>query len=263
MKTNAKNDGSSSAPRELDTLAKTQDKLTFPRASITMPFPELPSKMVVAIDGWAQSGKNTTGELVAESLGAVLVDSGRFYRAFTKACLDAGIHLEDDDAVAEFCWKSTLDIRLGRGRGRAQEAEVSVNGHWFTQPELNSVGNETSKVAGVFEVRQIVNKALRLCDNYGRVVMLGRDIGGVVIPDTHFKFFLDAPEEIREKRQIESSGHGGAIRRDHEDQKQVVFADKALMIDTGKLKPDEVCGIILVEIFWRAAQAFGNNFQGQ
>src|SRR5438876_2377342 len=73
-------------------------------------FPALPNKMIIAIDGWAQTGKNTSGELVAEHLGAVLVDSGRFYRALTKACLDSQENLGDGEAVAAWCKDVALDV---------------------------------------------------------------------------------------------------------------------------------------------------------
>src|SRR4051794_5835789 len=71
---------------------------------------KLPTQMIVAIDGWAQSGKNTAGELVAEAIGAVLLDSGRLYRAITKACLDAGIDLNSSKAIGQFCEKITLEV---------------------------------------------------------------------------------------------------------------------------------------------------------
>src|SRR5690348_4951975 len=69
------------------------------------PFPDLGEKMVIAIDGWAQTGKNTVGSLVAEYLGGVLVDSGRFYRALTLACLQAGVDFRNLEAVT--AWLKT------------------------------------------------------------------------------------------------------------------------------------------------------------
>ncbi len=220
--------------------------------AVKLPTQDLPLKMLVAIDGWAHSGKNTTGELVAEAIGGVLVDSGRFYRAFTRACVDAGIDLDNEHAVACFCWAAALDVRLRKEGGRVAEAQVCINGNWYSKEELKGVGTDVSKTARVYEVREKVNHALRLCENYGRVVMLGRDIGGVVIPETPFKFFLDAPEYVRERRHRETTGKGGALERDQLDESRVVFADDALMVDTHRLQPGEVRGVIIIELFWRA-----------
>lgn len=219
-----------------------------------LPFPELPAKMLIAIDGWAQSGKNSAGEKVAEYLGGVLVDSGRFYRAITKACADSGVDIGNADAVTAYVRKATLDVRLARVVGAVDEAQVAVNGQWFTNEELKPLGLQTSLVAAVPEVRSVVNLALRMCESYGRVVMLGRDIGGTVFPATPYKFFLDATEEVREQRHMQSTNTHGAKQRDIYDASRVVFTENSLLIDTSKLSVEEVCGVILVEVFWRASQ---------
>lgn len=225
-----------------------------PKVEKSPPFPELPGRMLIAIDGWAQSGKNSAGEKVAEYLGGVLVDSGRFYRAITKACVDSGVTIGNTDAVAAWVSKATLDVRLARESGDVNEAQVAVNGQWFTKEELNPLGLQTSLVAAVPEVRNAVNSALRMCDSYGRVVMLGRDIGGTVFPTTPYKFFLDATEEVREQRHLKSTNTHGAKQRDIYDASRVVFTKHSLLIDTSKLSVEEVCGVILVEVFWRASQ---------
>lgn len=109
----------------------------------------LPRKVVVAIDGWARSGKNTAGEEVCKALNGVLVDSGRFYRAVTKACLNGNVNLESEEAVSQFCRSAVLDIRTREEKGQATEVEVAVNGCWFTQEELSPLNLEVSKVARV------------------------------------------------------------------------------------------------------------------
>lgn len=252
MKMSSKNEGMERGNQSLKAPSATGDEIKLPKLSIGLPFPQLPRRMIVAIDGWAQTGKNTTGELVADSIGGVLVDSGRFYRGITKACMEAGVNLRSKEEIAKFCRGVTLDVCFGIEGGKVAEAQVSVNGRKFSKEDLRNFGSQTTKVASVFKVRELVNSTLRLCDCYGRVVMLGRDIGGVVFPNTPFKFFLDAPEYIREERHIKTTNSEGAIERDLEDKSRVIFADNALMIDTGKLVPEEVRGIILVEVFWRA-----------
>jgi len=229
---------------------------TFPsvRNGLRIPCHELPKQMIVAIDGWAQTGKNTAGELVAEAIDGVLVDSGRFYRAMTQACLNAGVDLDNATAVISFCRETTIEVRMDRDGGKVDEALVAVSSQWFGKSDLQHVGAETPKVARLPAVRQVVNAALRLCAGYGRVVMLGRDIGGVVFPETSFKYFLDASEEIREQRHLRSTQTHGAVQRDLQDQKQTTFAVDALLIDTGKLEPTEVRAIIMRSLLCRAAQ---------
>jgi cytidylate kinase len=234
------------------------DTAALPKAEKSPPFPELPAKMLIAIDGWAQSGKNSAGEKVAEYLGGVLVDSGRFYRAITKACADSGVDIGNADAVTAYVRKATLDVRLERVAGVVDEAQVAVNGQWFTKEELKPLGLQTSLVAAVPVVRSVVNSTLRMCESYGRVVMLGRDIGGAVFPATPYKFFLDATEEVREQRHMQSTNTHGAKQRDIYDASRVVFTEHSLLIDTSKLSVEEVCGVILVEVFWRAQQETGN-----
>lgn len=219
-----------------------------------LPFPDLGERMLIAIDGWAQTGKNSAGEKVAEYLGGVLVDSGRFYRALTKACLDGGVNIGDADAVAAWVRRTTLDVRLAREGGGVDEAQVAVNGQWFAKEALKPLGLQTSLVAAVPEARGVVNSTLRMCESYGRVVMLGRDIGGAVFPATPYKFFLDATEEVREQRHMQSTNTHGAKQRDIYDSSRVVFTENSLLIDTSKLSVEEVCGVILVEVFWRAQQ---------
>jgi cytidylate kinase len=223
-----------------------------PAGKSALPFPELGERIVIAIDGWAQTGKNSAGEKVAEYLGGVLVDSGRFYRAITKACLDGGVTIGDADAVTAYVRKATLDVRLARVVGVVDEAQVAVNGCWFTKEELKPLGLQTSLVAAVPQVREVVNSALRMCESYGRVVMLGRDIGGKVFPATPYKFFLDATEEVREQRHFQSTKSFGAKKRDLYDASNVMFSEDALIIDTSRITPEKVCGIILVEMFWRS-----------
>lgn len=251
MKMEQKGSGRGTKGKSEMSAVKQSENALLPKRTDT--FPELPAKMIIAIDGWAQSGKNTAGELVAKHLGGVLVDSGRFYRALTMACIQADVNFSERDEVAAWCTRVSLDVRLANEGGTAEEAQVAVNGRWFTKEELKQVGLQTSLIAAIPEVRAMVNTTLRLCECYGRVVMLGRDIAGVVFPDTPYKFFLDATEEVREQRHVKSTNTRGAKKRDIYDQSRVIFTEDSLMIDTSKLEPAEVSGIILVEVFWRAS----------
>jgi cytidylate kinase len=249
-----KQGGRRSVEKAANELTASDDNVTAESANREFPFPELPAKMIVAIDGWAQTGKNTSGELVAEHLGAVLVDSGRFYRALTKGCLESKVNLSNPEAVTAWCRDTALDVRLAPEGGKVQEAQVAVNGRWFSKEELKLLGLQVPLVAAVPMVRHLVNTTLRMCECYGRVVLLGRDIGGVVFPETPYKFFLDATEEVREQRHIKSTKSSGATKRDLCDASRVIFTDDSLMIDTSTLNPAEVSGMILVDVFRRTSQ---------
>ena len=183
----------------------------------------------------------------------MLVDSGRFYRALTKACLDSKVDISDAEAVAAWCKDVALDVRMAPDGGRVQEAQVAINGRWFSKEELRPLGLQVTFVAAVPTVRNLVNATLRMCECYGRVVMLGRDIGGAVFPETPYKFFLDATEDVREQRHFRTTKSSGAKKRDIYDASRGIFTETSLMIDTSKLEPAEVSGIILVEVFWRAS----------
>ena len=215
-------------------------------------YDDLPKSLVVAIDGTAQSGKNTVGEIVAQTIGGVLVDSDRVYRALTKACLDAGVDLDERPGIIEFCRSAALEIRVDWDGGKVKEALPFINGRFFSKDKLMSVAPQTWKVGGIRYVREAVTRALQLCACYGRIVVVGHDIGGVIFPNTPFKFILDAPAQAREQRHDREMNSYGAVQRDQDEEKQMVFADDALLIETGNMEPREVSGIILIEVFWGA-----------
>lgn len=194
----------------------------------------LPKKMLVAIDGRAQSGKNTVGALVAEELDAVLVDSGRFYRALTLACLETGMNLGAQSDVTRFCCSALIEVRFGKESGSVDEAQVAINGRWFTKEELNLVGVEVCEISKLKLVRARINETLRFCADEGRVVMLGRDIASTVFPATRFAFFLDAPKHVRERRQQSARGWTDALARDKRDAHCISIRSGTTVIDSSR-----------------------------
>lgn len=215
-------------------------------------YDDLPKSLVVAIDGTAQSGKNTVGEIVAQTIGGVLVDSDRVYRALTKACLDAGIDLDERRAIIEFCRSAALDIRVDWDGGKVKEALPFINGRFFSKDKLISVAPQAWKVGGSRYVREAVTRALQLCACHGRIVVVGHDIGGVIFPNTPFKFFLNAPAQARKQPDDRGMNSYDAVQCDRHEAKEMVLAEDALLIETGNLQPREVSGIILIEVFWGA-----------
>jgi cytidylate kinase len=203
--------------------------------------------MIVAIDGPVASGKSAVGRRVAEALGIAFVDSGLMYRAIGCLALERGVALDDNAGL------STL---AGSVNVRIDGACVRVNGEDYSdrlyRPEVSEAASRVAQVAGV---REAVVAQLR-AQARDPVVMAGRDIGTVVLPDADYKFFLTAGSEERARRrsaQIEARGERadpGRLRveieeRDHRDSQRAVApmrpADDAVIIVTDGL---DLAGVV-------------------
>lgn len=219
----------------------------------------MPSKKtqprIIAIDGPAASGKSTLGKRLADSLGYLLFDTGLMYRAITWLALQRGLAVNDEAAVTALAEEVLIDVRPpSKSDGRA--CDVLVSGEditWETRrPEVDANVSVISVYAGV---RQALTLQQRRIGMRGRVVMVGRDIGTVVLPEADLKIYLEAsPEERAHRRHcefIERSGQAdydeilhNVIDRDQIDSTRAVAplcpAVDAVVIDSDKLTADEV-----------------------
>jgi len=157
------------------------------------PLQQLPALLQVAIDGQSSITRRLVGGCLAQSLGAVLVDTERFYRSFMKSCLESGVALADAVGVEEHCGHARLDVWVRRGTDPFDEASVFVNGDLFTKEELASIPadkleNFCSKQAWT----QVCDVVYQLAET-ARIVVLGKDITCSVLPETPFKFFVEMP----------------------------------------------------------------------
>lgn len=158
----------------------------------------------IAIDGPAASGKSTVARLVAARLGGFSVSTGDLYRAVSWVALERRLDLNDTAAVAALL--ATLDLRYGvAGPGQLQ---LYLNGQPVPQEHLRSatVAAVVSLVARLPVVRTWLCDRQRQCCGLGTVVMEGRDIGTVILPDAPFKFFLTASPEERARRRLAQPG---------------------------------------------------------
>ncbi len=244
----AEADGSGKNPLDTPVIATAKE---LPR----VPLHVLPPNLVVAIDGTAQSGKNTIGEIVAQSIGGVLVDADRIFRAFILACIEASVPLNRPDEIKEFLDGITLMIRRGWDGGKVKETIPFIEGKFYSKEELKAVSLSAWRAETSPEVYAAVVTALRACAVYGRVVMVGHNIGDEIFPKTPYKFFLDAMLEAREARHQREFGRAGAAQRDSNENPLTRLAEDALMIDSTNLSADEISGIILTEVFWRADES--------
>lgn len=170
--------------------------------------PALPS--TIAIDGPAGSGKSTIGHRVARQLGYLYFDTGVVYRAVTWLALERGVALDDENAVANLAATSSIDIQ---DPGRAADGRLAtvmgdgVDITWdIRRPEVDAA---VSRVAAYPRVRQALIEQQRRIGRGGRVVMVGRDIGTVIMPDADLKIYLDASVTERARRRFQEALAGG------------------------------------------------------
>ncbi len=153
-------------------------------------------KIRIAIDGPAASGKSTTARLLSKKLGYLYIDTGAMYRAATLAVLQDGIDVNDEQAVERCVRQNKISLRIANGEQRTYLNDRDVS-DLIRTPEINRV---ISIIASYPGVRQTLIEQQRALAEHGGVVMDGRDIGTVVLPDAELKVFLIAGLEERARR---------------------------------------------------------------
>ncbi|MCX6143894.1 MAG: (d)CMP kinase [Ignavibacteriales bacterium] len=161
--------------------------------------------IVIAIDGPAASGKSTTGRLVARRLGYLHIDTGAMYRAVTLRALEEKLPLEDADRISALAEKTQLRLEKGDNGVR-----VFVDGREVTQQVRSAqVTRSVSAVSSYQRVRNVLVREQRRMADGGGVVLEGRDIGTVVLPNADLKIFMIAnvPQRVeRRKKDLEIAG---------------------------------------------------------
>ncbi len=210
----------------------------------------------VAIDGPAASGKTTVGKLVAARLGARFLDTGLMYRAAAVAVLDRGVDYQDEDALAEMVADVDMTFTL-----KGSDLKIDIEGKDVT-PQLRQpdVEEAVSPVAKSPAVRRAMVARQRSIAAEGPIVVAGRDIGTVVLPDAKVKVYLDADPEVRAQRRTSELEEGraatayeGVMRqisgRDLIDSRREVApltpASDAVRIDTDGMSVEEVVSAVL------------------
>lgn len=162
-------------------------------------------KIVIAIDGPAASGKSTTARLVAERLGYLHIDTGAMYRVVTLRVLEEGIRLNDIDRITSLA--EVLRIRLERTENTNR---VFVDNRDVTREiRTEKVTQSVSAVSSYPQVRGILVREQRRIAQGGGVVLEGRDIGTVVLPDADLKIYMIAQvaERVRRRKsELEAVG---------------------------------------------------------
>ncbi len=166
---------------------------------------------MIAIDGPAASGKSTIAQGLAEQLGYLFFDTGVMYRAATLAAMRRLHSVADEAAVTALTGKVTIDVQPPTpGSGRMYT--VLVDGQDVTDEiRGRDVEANVSQVAAYAGVRQLLTSQQRRVGLRGQVVMVGRDIGTVVLPEAECKIFLVASVEERAKRRYAEQVSKGAV----------------------------------------------------
>jgi cytidylate kinase len=209
----------------------------------------------ITLDGPAASGKSTLGERLAESLGFMYLDTGVMYRAVTLAVLKKNVDVNDEGLVTKVAEEMDLDIHPATiDDGRSNDVILEQEDVTW-EIRLPDIEAHVSQVSAYKGVRVAMTKKQREIGNRGGIVMVGRDIGTVVLPDAEIKLYLDASVEERAKRRyLELINRGKQAyyesvlddlkRRDKIDSSRVIAplrpADDAIMIDSDHMDAEEV-----------------------
>jgi len=215
-------------------------------------------KLAITIDGPSASGKSTTARAVAEKLGYLHVDTGAMYRALALKALREEFDVQDDACVQDFLDGSSVDCVMKGGSLR-----VLLDGKDVTDEiRTSEVSAKSSEIAAVPAVRRWMVTRQRALGGAGGVVMEGRDIGTVVLPEADLKIYLDASSDERAKRRWLEDKESGTAKPVAEVKRQLVERDRrdmtrrhsplepavdAVRIDTTSLTIEEQVSRVLEE----------------
>lgn len=204
----------------------------------------------ISLDGAAGSGKSTTAQAICQKYKYIHVDTGLHYRALSLFFLNKNIPPE---LVPQYLLSDTVNLT-----SQLDEFTVKllVEGTYFSKKELRNerMNKEVSYYARIPEVRSLLLKYQRGLVKYGLdqgfsgIIMDGRDIGSVVLPDANLKVFLHAEIDVRQGRRLSDGERDSISKRDNIDSTRKVAPlmcpDGALSINTGILSVDEVVSVI-------------------
>ncbi len=212
----------------------------------------------VAIDGPAGAGKSTIAKKVAKELGFIYVDTGAMYRAMALYLLEKGIDRDDTKAIEKACEDADISIDYENGQQVVLLMGQNVNDRLRTE----EVGNMASASSVNPKVREKLVALQQKLAEVKDVVMDGRDIGTVVLPNSKCKIYLTASSAVRAKRRYDELVAKGEscdlgkieadiIERDHRDMTRehspLKQAEDAVLVDSSDMSIEEVKEVILAE----------------
>ena len=223
--------------------------------------------LTIAIDGPSGAGKSTVGYALAERLGATFVDTGLMYRALTLAALERGVDVEDGPALGALAGAARIEVRRPLPHQTDRLESVLLDARDVTaEVRAPAVDRAVSAVSRHPEVRGAMLDVQRSAARGRDTVMVGRDIGTVVLPEATLKVYLTATALVRAARRAAEMGRPERAEaylaeieeRDAADAGRTLaplqIPDGALVLDTGQLGIDECVAAIVAVL--RAAGAF-------
>jgi CMP/dCMP kinase len=222
------------------------------------------SRLTIAIDGPAGSGKSSVARRVAASLGYLYLDSGAMYRALALKALQQKVPLDDESRLEVLAKETHIELRAPTREHQAAGAEncVFLDGQDVTtEIRTVEVAQAASRLATIAGVRRVLVAEQQRAGTGGGVVMEGRDIGTVVFPNAELKIFLDAsPEERAERRwkEHQEKGHrmtlaevfDEVVERDKRDRERkvspLVRAADAVLVDNTAMGIEETARLIVM-----------------
>ncbi len=226
---------------------------------------------IITIDGPAASGKSTIAHEVAERLNYLFFDTGVMYRAVTQAALERGVDVHDEAAATALADRLEIKILPPTSDNQdGRQCTVLIDGEdrtWAIRtPEVDQNVSIVSAYPGVRSALSAKQRAIGHYYGSGHaekpgIIMVGRDIGTVVLPEAHLKVYMDATAEERARRRmLQQTARGkpadygqilaDILRRDRQDSERahspLRAAEDAVVIDTSDLTPAEVVEAMLV-----------------
>jgi cytidylate kinase len=220
--------------------------------------------VTIAVDGPAGTGKSSVSRGLARALGARYLDTGSMYRIVTLAALRAGVDVNDAAAVGALADRVEMAVGFDPDEDRSYLGGEDVS----AEIRRDAVTGSVSAVSAVPAVRtRLVQRQRELAAGPGSVVVEGRDIGTVVLPNADVKIFLTASAEVRARRRNDQNVANGlgddyegvladVRRRDHLDSTRAVSplraADDAMVVDSSDMTESDVVAYLLDVVEQRA-----------
>lgn len=210
----------------------------------------------IAIDGPAGAGKSTIAKKIAKKLSFIYVDTGAMYRAMALYLLRNQVPMEDAKAIGESCQDAQISIVYEEGQQQVILNGENVTSHLRTE----EVGNMASVSSANPQVREKLVSLQQELAAQSDVVMDGRDIGTVVLPNANVKIYLTASTHTRALRRYKELTEKGQIcnlqdieediaQRDHRDMTREISplkqAEDAILVDSSHMTIDEVADEII------------------
>ncbi len=207
--------------------------------------------IIIALDGGAGTGKSTTAHFLSKAFNLLHVDTGSHYRALTRSFINSGIKPAEVNQYLiknKFCLSSEIKER---------KSHLLVDQKSFRKSELRSseINAKVSDFASLESVRSLLFDYQRSqvefakINKYNGIVMEGRDIGTIILPDAHLKIFLEADASVRSTRRNKDGESDQIVNRDEKDSSRKIAplspANDSVRIDTGTMDIDEVMKLIM------------------